>query len=330
MRCCLIFTICGLVLAGYARESNRLAAFPYPDSPSAGVPTPGRLDTIARGTDELDRFELMQAGDRDLLDPAAADPDDPDAGTITAAERNRTVLWTTGIGVAGITVWGIINWDYFSARPHAADEGWFGYNRKHGGADKLGHAYTSYLATHIFAALYERAHFSKHDAAVYGTLTSFIIMGYMEFGDSFSEGHGFSIEDFIVNTVGCALGYVTWRYPNLRRKIDFRWEYGFHPYDLDVVTDYENSKFLLAIRLNGWDCFQDSVLRHLEFHVGYYTRGYGDDDDDETDRERTFYLGIGINITDFLRRRGHKKTATFFNYYQLPYTYYPYEWSYDD
>ncbi len=311
---------------------DRLAAIPLPTSLLRS-----QTDSTMRLGDELDATAPRAPCDyRDYpllaAQPAVDLEDNPidAAGYISDEERNRKILLTTGVGVGIITVWGIISWDYFTETPHGINEGWFGYHTKHGGADKLGHAYTSYLTAHLLSGLYEHWDFTPEDAALYGALTSFIIMSYMEFGDSFSENHGFSNEDFIINTFGCVMGYLTWRYPDLASKVDFRWEYGFKPYDTDITTDYENSKFLMAIKLNGWKTFQSSWLRHVEFHVGYYTRGYNDDDDDKTDRERTTYVGIGFNITDFLRRRGYRKTAKFFNYYQLPYTYYPYEWNHDN
>jgi len=219
--------------------------------------------------------------------------------------------------VAAITLWGVVKWDYFTVSPHAESEGWFGNDTSSGGADKLGHMFTSHVATHGLAALYEHWDFDQDDAALYGAMSSFIIMGYMEFGDSFSN-YGFSGEDFVANTAGALWGYLTYRDPVLANRIDFRWEYGIHPTKTDLVTDYENSKFLFALKLNGFERFQDSWMKHLEFHLGYYTRGF---QDDEPDRERNLYMGLGFNLTDMFARRGHRKTAKALRYLQVPGSY---------
>lgn len=36
------------------------------------------------------------------------------------------------------------------------------------------------------------------------------------------------------------------------RKIDFKWDYGFNPQDSDFTTDYEDTKYLYALKLNGF------------------------------------------------------------------------------
>jgi len=220
-----------------------------------------------------------------------------------------------GIGI--VTAWGVSKWDYFSQSMHAEKEGWFATSTDDGGADKLGHFYASYAVSHGLSYLYEGWCFNKPDASFYGAMTSFTILSYMEFGDSFSD-FGFSYEDFIMNALGSAAGYYLYKNPDLARKIDIRWEYGFHPTDADFTTDYENSKYLLAIKLNGFESTRKDLLKYLEFHIGYYTRGFNNS---SINKEVNIYFGIGINLTDLFRRNGHKKTAAFLNYIQLPGTY---------
>jgi uncharacterized protein YfiM (DUF2279 family) len=241
---------------------------------------------------------------------------DDDSRPPTKTERRTRFLQTTLTGVGVVTVWGVLQWDYFSQTPNAQSEGWFGRDTENGGADKLGHMYTTYVLSHGLSALYRHWNFKQEDAALYGALSSFTIMGYMELGDSFSD-FGFSYEDMIANTAGAVLGYVLYKYDNLSDKLDFRWQPGFEPNKTDFSTDYENSKFLLALKLNGFDWAKQTPWRHVEFHLGYYTRGFAEQ---EIDRERKIYVGIGINLTDLFRRHGWKKTATFLRYVQIPYT----------
>ncbi|MBW4934917.1 DUF2279 domain-containing protein [Marinobacter sp. F4206] len=238
-------------------------------------------------------------------------------GPIEPEDRLRRAASVTVTGAGIITAWGIAHWDYFSTRPSASSEGWFGQDSPEGGADKLGHLFTTYATAQGISSLFEHWCFTPEDAARYGALSSFAILGYMELGDAFSD-FGFSYEDLIANAAGALAGYYRYRYPSLARKVDLRWEVGVKPNQIDLTTDYDNSKYLVALKLNGFDTFSQGFLRHVELHAGYYTRGYSAPDEPD---ERTLYVGIGLNLTDLFRRNGYSKTATFLNYYQPPGTY---------
>jgi hypothetical protein len=219
-------------------------------------------------------------------------------------------------GAAGITAWGVASWDYFENTPKKAHEGWFSENTPEGGADKWAHFYFSYTLSHALASTYLCWGFDREKAGALGTLSSFGLMGYMELGDSFSA-YGFSHEDFIMNTLGCTAGWLLYRHKKLAEKIDFRMEYIPRFQDEDLATDYEHMKFLAAVKLSGFRQTQQTPWRYLEFHLGYFARGYAKD----SDRERNIYLGIGINLSEIFQALSMKKTATVFNYYQLPHTY---------
>ena len=245
----------------------------------------------------------------------ASEPGEDCASELSVAEQNKK-LWMvnlTGIGI--ITAWGVAKWDYFSQSPTTTSEGWFGNDTKSGGVDKVGHIYTSYVTTHGLSYLYESWCINKNDAALYGALSSLAIVGYMELGDSFSD-FGFSKEDMIANTVGILFGYLSYKNPTLSNILDLRWEYKPNSETLeDFTTDYENSKYLLALKLNGFDFARNSFLKHIEFHVGYYTRGFNEVNDA---RERNLFVGIGFNLTDLFRHHSYNKTSTLFKYYQIP------------
>lgn len=241
------------------------------------------------------------------------------------AEHNgsrRDIFYTNLTGVAVITAWGLTNWDYGENRPHASSEGWFGRGTKYGGADKLGHFYSSYAVGSGLFGLFESWGYKKEDAALYASLSSFIIMNYMELGDSFSS-FGFSYEDFIMNSVGALSSYLFSTYPELSKRIDFRIEYVPSFETEDLLTEYEKMKYLLAFKAEGFDFISNPYLRYAELHLGYYTRNYRGGFSDES--ERIVYLGIGINLSRIFRQNGYAKTARFLNYYQLPYTYLPLE-----
>ena len=253
-----------------------------------------------------------------FLAPSASSANELSEGCtseLSSDEQNRK-LWTvnlTGIGI--ITVWGVAQWDYFSTSARTNSEGWFGNDTESGGADKLGHAYTSYVTAHGLSYLYESWCINKDDAALFGAFSSLAIVTYMEISDAFID-FGASREDVVANAVGVLFGYYSYKNPRLANILDFRWEYKPGSETLgDFSTDYENSKYLLALKLNGFEFARSSFLKHIEFHAGYYTRGFAEQSDD---RERNIYLGIGLNLTDFFRRHSYNKTSTLFKYYQLP------------
>ena len=236
-------------------------------------------------------------------------------GEISIQDRNKS-LWKVNItGIAVITGWGIAKWDYFTTSPQSGSEGWFGNDTKSGGSDKLGHLYTSYLLTHGLSNFFQSKCFSQQDAATYGALSTLAIVAYMEVGDSFSH-FGFSKEDIVANSIGISYGYLSYKYPKLANLVDIRWQYKPNKETLgDFVTDYENSKFLLALKLNGFDFARDSFLKHIELHTGYYTRGFNNPD---VTKERNIFFAISLNLTDLFRRHSYNKTSTLLKYYQIP------------
>ncbi len=243
-----------------------------------------------------------------------------------AAEENANkndILYTNLIGAAVITTWGLVNWDYAENPPHREDERWFQRTTDSGGADKLGHLYASYLVGSGLSHLYENWGYNRDDAALYGSLSSFFLMTYMEVGDAFSSDLGFSYEDFLMNTLGSFSSYLFYVYPELSKRVDFRIEYIPSFKRDDIVTEYERMKYLVAFKAEGFDFVSNPYLRYTELHLGYYTRNYHEGFSSES--ERVVYLGIGINLSRIARQNSYAKTASFLNYYQLPYTYLPVE-----
>jgi len=236
----------------------------------------------------------------------------------TPLAKEDKLLYTNIGGALAITAWGLANWDYGERSAHADNEGWFGENTKTGGADKLGHMFSGYVVGRSLSSLYESWGYSQKNAAFLGAWSSFGILNFMEVGDSFSSQYGFSYEDFIMNGLGSYVGYVFETNPGLARKIDLRIEY--KPSDdngIDIFTDYENSKYLVALKLEGFSSVRNKYLKYLEIHLGYYTRGY---DDINKKKERNIYYGVGLNLSRLFRKKSYKKTSTFLKYYQVPYT----------
>ena len=224
-----------------------------------------------------------------------------------------------------ILTWGVLNWDYFQQSPQSANEGWFDQETDEGGADKLGHLYTTYALSHIYASIYSDWDYPEEDAMRLGAFSALGTMTIMELGDSFSE-YGFSYEDMLMNCVGAAAGYWFGTHPEWQKRIDLRLEYApsLSDFEADVFTDYEHHKYLLAFKASGFDLLRDSPLNYFELHLGYYTRGYDDYKTSQPidDRERTVYVGVGLNVGKLLESVWETRI---FDYLQLPYTYLPLE-----
>ncbi len=238
------------------------------------------------------------------------------AGFELELSKEKKVLLVNGAGLLAITGWGVANWDYFTKKPTLGDENWFSKNTDDGGVDKLGHFYFTYSISHILGASYERWGYSHEKASFLGALSSFAMMGAMEAGDSFSD-FGFSYEDFIMNALGGIAGYYFRVCPGLARKIDFRVEYRPDFTEPDIFTDYERTRYLAAVKLDGFDVIENRYLKFLEIHLGYYTQGYSDN---QTNRYRNIYLGVGINMSRVFSHFSLGKTSKIANYIQVPYT----------
>lgn len=218
----------------------------------------------------------------------------------------------------GIITYGIEHWGYSTdIKPHTQSEGWFGADTKEGGADKFGHAYTGYSMAHTYSAIYESWGYDKDSAALYGAWSSFAFTSIMEFGDSFSD-YGISYEDMIVNTLGALFGYVSYKNPEVGDKVDFRVEYKLHNkmWDKDFLTDYENAKYLFALKGSGFKSLEASrYMRYFELYLGYYVRGF---EQRIVDRKRNLFIGLGINLSELLDTK-------IFKYYQIPDSYLNYK-----
>jgi hypothetical protein len=226
------------------------------------------------------------------------------------SKEEKAFMFNGAMGL-GIIAWGIMHWDYsLDNHMHTKSEGWFEHDTDEGGADKFGHMFTSYGLTHLFSYFYKEIGYEGEDVPLYGAFSSLFITGLMEVGDSFSN-YGFSHEDMTANIIGSIFGYATYRYPSLDEKVDFRAEYKIDKSELsgDFVTDYENMKYLLAFKADGFEIFDDyKYLKYLELYVGYYSRGYGKIG---VKKERNTYVGLGINLSKVF-------DSKIFKYYQVP------------
>jgi len=249
--------------------------------------------------------------------------------------RETKVVALNAGTVATIAAIGFIGWDYGSHSFRTANEGWFDPDTSYGGADKLGHVFTCYALANVYNRIYQDWGYSNNDAILLGAASSWLTMSVIEIGDGFSKSEGYCWQDEVMNTVGVGAAYLRHRFPAIRERVDFRWEWFPSPAArsgerFDILTDYSGQKYLLAFKLGGWLKTENPVLKALEVQVGYYTRGYVSGDDDYFNGQHRYgYVGIGLNMTYLLERLTGHRAWGIFDYYQMPYTYLPTKWEYE-
>lgn len=238
------------------------------------------------------------------------------AGARAGADPHDVVAWSRAGGTAAVILWGVARWDYFERSAHTTREGWFGGGTQEGGADKAGHFYSAYVVAQGLGELYQGAGLPRDAAAREAALSSLLLLGVMELGDSFSPTYGFSVEDVALNVLGTAAEFWLHRSDAWRRRLDVRVEYAPSG-DADPATDYENNKFLVALRLEGFDALAPTPLAWLELHGGFYARGYGSAAEPDA---RHLYAGIGLNLPRLLARAGWPKLGHPLRVWQPPNT----------
>lgn len=245
-----------------------------------------------------------------------------------------SVAWELAAVVGGLTIKGAVTWKWGTAAFDFNPEGWFGKETGSFGMDKLGHGYATYLLTELLTDR-TRAGAPVADGApiTAGALASGIMI-YVEVFDGFSVDHGFAYEDLVFNTSGAALSMLRNLVPGIRDKLDYRLEYvpsgnksGFHP-----ITDYSGQKYLLALRLGGFDALADTVLGFAEIHAGYFARGFTKAERERGEpKRREPYAGVGLDLQRLLfgpERPDDEPLEQYgqrlLEYFQPPYTYLAY------
>ncbi len=328
------------------------------ESPPPPVPPPAQVQTI-----DCCVFEpLVEPGSVEwgassvITGVAAASSDEPVAEAEGAApavveeaydpgvfwRQTESVKWRFGGATAAIAATGFANWDWGSSRFRFNSEGWFGEDTASLGMDKLGHAYSSYVLTEFFTDGIDVGA-PRHRSYTAAILAMGLMTG-IEVFDGFSKEHGFSHEDLAVDAAGVLFSVARRSVPGLREKLDFRLLYTpsrsswralscFPKPHCDrdgvaarsPITDYVNQRYLLALKLSGFEQMRHTPLRLVELHGGYYARGFTKEEEDRGDPlRRRFFFGVGVNLGELLfpgRPRGVGRAAkSVLEYLQLPYT----------
>jgi hypothetical protein len=266
---------------------------------SSESPRQGNADPIESKKDIVDTFD----NDRE--------------GWWSNQPKEKKMLYTNLTAATAIGVWGLATWDYGSAGLHTGEEGWFEHDSKYGGADKLGHFWATYAFSDALTGLYKSWGYGAEEANSYAAFSAWTVQGFMELADATSKTQGFSWADMAMNTMGALTSLFMERYPELDRKIDLRVEYIFNVPVNGIFDDYSNQYYSVVVKLDGFDAIENTFLKYVEFHGGYYTRGF----EEEVERDdRSLYAGVALNFSRLFDQQGYRKTGKVLEYIQIPYT----------
>jgi hypothetical protein len=224
---------------------------------------------------------------------------------------------------------GIDQWGWGETGFHFYREGWFGKSTGYGGIDKLGHAWSAHVMSDYLTWRLRSLGLDTYQSSITAALISGVAFLGVEIGDGFSH-YGASYEDFVASAVGIGFSFISNTVPGIKEKVDFRMQYlPTGRGDSLGLGDYSGKKFLLAWKFSGFEAFKDGPLKYLELHTGYYTRGYNDwERVAGIAKERSPYVGIGLNLSELLLSRPELRDAppasvarTLLRYIQVPYTY---------
>lgn len=251
---------------------------------------------------------------------------------LSTLEAASHIKWELGLVTAGAVYLGLDNWNWGSSNSFKFnDEGFFGMDTGSGGADKLGHMYSSYVINELFNKRMNNYTDNKIEAARKSALFSSAVMLGVEIFDGYSDDHGFSYEDVILNTAGIGVSYLKNTVPGLDEKLDLRVEY--HPSDAysdHPITDYSGYTYLAALKLGGFQRLKGTPLKYFELQLGYHTEGFKSKDKAQfPDKKTEISFGVGLDLSEVLFKPAKRYTNsgfvdaadTFFRYYRAPGTY---------
>lgn len=248
-------------------------------------------------------------------------------GKKSEIKSDREILLKNNAYVfAPVLAVGFLQWDWGRDKFHSKDEGFFQENSRYGGADKMGHFYSSYLISELLAKKFIVDGIAPDKAALYGASSSFVMTSLIELGDATAKEHGFSSHDQVMNTVGALASYALLINPNLDKKIDFKVDYipTSNPFKSGgrLIDDYDGARYIASLKLSGFDFSQNNFLRFIELQTSYQATGYINRGDSPS---RKIGFGVALNIAQlieyFFDREPNKYLAGFFDYYQPRYTY---------
>ncbi|SEG60906.1 Predicted lipoprotein [Bosea lathyri] len=320
-------------------------------SPPSGLNTFGAIANAAEPTEagSGDKKKGRAAKTGSGVPPRMEQPEPRDASTLSPSysvgqlgDHLWSVRWELAAVGGALAVIGLADWGWGDSNFRFIEEGWFAKNTRHGGMDKIGHAFSTFVIADLLTDRIRASAANSTGAQITGSLLAFGIMGLAETLDGFAGKHRFSREDIAANAVGAAFSMIRNTVPGMREKLDWRLlytpasyeKYGITTSDGGFLPPYERQRYVMALKGSGFAPLKSTPLRYAELHVGFDARGF--ENKERALRypiERTFYVGVGLNLNEVLFGAGNlpnfsKQKDTLparvaqkaFEYIQVPYT----------
>jgi hypothetical protein len=283
-----------------------------PEAPLAQPSGPSESRSVARAKGHHARTPVVAAATAVPTTKASLGPT-PVPPTFYSfsqlGDHLHAIRWELALVGAGFAIVGFKDWDWGNTSGfQTIEEGWFSKNTRHGGMDKIGHSFSTYVIADLLTDRIRANASNPMGAPITAALVAFSIMGLAETMDGFTGRHRFSREDIVANGVGALFSVFRNTIPGLREKLDWRFMYTPASYERPGITGengilppYERQRYIMALKGSGFETLKDTPLRYAELHVGFDARGF-----EEKERElgypieRSFYVGVGLNLNEVL------------------------------
>ncbi len=191
------------------------------------------------------------------------------------------------------------------------------------GIDKIGHFYAGSLLAHAFSSGLEAGNINSEDAAIYGSLASFLFELYVEIEDGYGPDWGFSPGDATGDFLGAAYTLGQYYVPYLKNFIP-RFSYipsnelleGKHRGG-NMIDDYEGQKYWLSFRVKN--LLPDNLSQYWPSFL-MLSAGMGVKDlDGSGGGTREFYIALDIDAEEIpLYGKGWQFLKNTLNYIHFP------------
>lgn len=166
------------------------------------------------------------------------------------------------------------------------------------GADKVGHAYFTSMATSVLACSFRWTGMDSATAIWSGAAVALLYQTYNEVRDGYSVRYGFSPGDMAANILGASLPIAQHYYPWLR---SFTFQISFYPSDAfrqgmygAIIDDYESTTHWLSVDVH--DLLPASATswypEWINLALGHSVRGIVG----ETSPQHVFILSLDWNL----------------------------------
>jgi uncharacterized protein YfiM (DUF2279 family) len=236
---------------------------------------------------------------------------------VPAAGDHRLAGWTVVAGSYAV----MAGYSYYSWYQedkqrdfYVSDDGWFGKNTYAGGADKLGHCFSSYVITRAGYDVLSWAGLPRNEALTASLALDALFFAAIEIKDGKTENLGFSWGDVAANLCGNLLAAAFVLHPPLDRSLDFRLEY--YPSreyldavsrtgTIDAVEDYTGMTFGLWYHLSELPGLKErpalAWLRFVDVGLTYGARNYRPEPDGDRPPERELSAALTLNVAAIVR-----------------------------